>query len=127
LPQPRVAEAQDLSLDASIAPGAVSTCRRHTYNGCWINVRDANTPAIRVEPEPRPEEARRDCVRLREERNVPVPLREDGRVGLLELPHRDLQFPQDAGEVAAFRHSGEDRVLPADHEHLPLPEPKLFE
>src|SRR3989441_13021911 len=93
LPHRAVAKEQELSLDALIVHGDVSPCWRYAYNGWWLNVRDANTPSIRVETEPRPEESRGDCVRLREERNVPIPFREDGCVGLLELPHRDLQFP----------------------------------
>src|SRR3989442_11118557 len=59
-----VAKEQDLSLDAIIDHGDVSPCGRHAYNDCWLNVRDANTPSIRVETEPRPEEARGDGVCL---------------------------------------------------------------
>src|SRR5436309_15825607 len=59
LPHRTVAKEQDLSLDAIIDHGDVSPCRRHAYNGSWLNVRAANTPSIRVETEPRPEEARR--------------------------------------------------------------------
>src|SRR2546427_5109666 len=51
LPHRAVAKEQDLSLDAIIDHGDVSPCRRHAYNGCWLNVRDANTPSIRVETE----------------------------------------------------------------------------
>ena len=66
-------------------------------------------------------------VRLREEGNVPVPLREDLRVGAFELPHRDLQFPRQAGEVTTLDHSRVGRVFSADHEDLRLPDAQLLD
>src|SRR2546425_13252903 len=49
LPHRAVPKEQDLSLDAIIDLGAFSPSGPHSYNGCWLNVRVANTRSIRME------------------------------------------------------------------------------
>src|SRR2546427_7614377 len=83
--------------------------------------------SVRMKPEPRTDEARCNQIRLREERHVPVPLREDVRMGPFEFPYRDLEFPRQAVQVPPDDHRGEDRVLAAEHEDLALTESKLLE
>src|SRR5206468_11033184 len=89
----------------------LTQCQRCEYEG-----------SVRMEPEARADESRRDEIRLREERHVPVPLGEDIGVRPFELPHRDLEFPRQIVQVPAHDDGREDRMLAPEHEHLTLPE-----
>src|SRR3989442_137850 len=80
-----------------------------------------------MNPEPRTDEARRNQIRLREQRHVPVPLRKDVRMGPFEFPHRDLELSRKATQVPAHDHGGEDRVLAPEHEDLAFTEPELLQ
>src|SRR3989441_13198846 len=80
-----------------------------------------------MKPEPRTDEARRNQIRLRQERHVPVPLRKDVRMGPFEVPHRDLELSRKATQVPAHDHGGEDRVMAPEHEDLALTEPELLD
>src|SRR2546428_13266218 len=80
-----------------------------------------------MKPEPRTDEARRNQIRLREQRHVPVPLREDVRMGPFEFPHRDLELSRKATQVPAHDHGGGDRVFAPEHEDLALTEPAFLE
>src|SRR6266511_2582284 len=80
-----------------------------------------------MQAEARTDEPLRDCVGLGQEGDVAVPLRERVCVGLLELPHGELQLPRQSVHVAAFDHRRQDRMLASDHDDLPLPEPELLE
>src|SRR3989442_2003355 len=82
-------------------------------------------PSVRMKPDPRTDEPRRNQIGLRQKRHVPVPLRENVRMGPFEFPHRDLEFSRQAVQVPAPEHRPEDPVLAPQHEDPASTKPKM--